>query len=391
MKIHPVVQHLGGTVTVTLQASFVGDSTDTTDKQRIGAYGDPFVNLGGLFVSPALPAIGTIALTGVPNPGETFAIDTQTFTWIATGAIGATGSTGATGATGAAGATGDAGATGATGDTGLTGATGDTGSTGSTGDTGDTGATGAIGETGGPGAPGGPGGAGGPGGTGGDGGAGGPGGAGGIGGPGDTGLTGISGATGATGATGNSGATGAVGPIGNTGQTGPTGVTGPLATGQVLLGSDALTSAANIITAITAAALTTVTAAINGSIITITAVTNGEAGNQIAFVNSSSNMIMTGVSNLGETQWGREAITFQLGSSEISRGVTTQMALTPISFMKQLPLGSPGLLPTQAVVADPVTAAAAWCELMDSRISLVMTALRGNEPPQLVALPDSTV
>ena len=52
MKIHPVVQHLNSVVTVTLQASFVGDSTDVTDKTRISAYGDPKVNLAGTFVDP---------------------------------------------------------------------------------------------------------------------------------------------------------------------------------------------------------------------------------------------------------------------------------------------------------------------------------------------------
>lgn len=58
MLIHPVVQHLGGTVTVTLQASFVGGqtgatgATDDSDKARIAAYGDPRVNLGGTFVDP---------------------------------------------------------------------------------------------------------------------------------------------------------------------------------------------------------------------------------------------------------------------------------------------------------------------------------------------------
>lgn len=52
MKIHPVVQHLNSVVTVTLQASFVGDSTDATDKTRIAAYGDPQVNMAGTFVDP---------------------------------------------------------------------------------------------------------------------------------------------------------------------------------------------------------------------------------------------------------------------------------------------------------------------------------------------------
>ncbi len=52
MFLHPVVRHLGGVVSVTLQASFNGDATDTEDKQRISAYGDPQVNLAGSFVDP---------------------------------------------------------------------------------------------------------------------------------------------------------------------------------------------------------------------------------------------------------------------------------------------------------------------------------------------------
>lgn len=52
MKLHPIVQHLNGIVMVTLQAQFVGDATDATDKQRISAYGDPKVNMAGTFVDP---------------------------------------------------------------------------------------------------------------------------------------------------------------------------------------------------------------------------------------------------------------------------------------------------------------------------------------------------
>lgn len=52
MFLHPVVNHLGGIVSVTLQASFVGDATDQTDKERISAYGDPQVNMAGTFVDP---------------------------------------------------------------------------------------------------------------------------------------------------------------------------------------------------------------------------------------------------------------------------------------------------------------------------------------------------
>lgn len=39
-------------MSVTLQSSFVGDTDDTTDKQRIAAYGDPLVNMAGTFVDP---------------------------------------------------------------------------------------------------------------------------------------------------------------------------------------------------------------------------------------------------------------------------------------------------------------------------------------------------
>jgi len=53
MRIHPSVVHQNGIVSVTIRASFIGDSTDITDQQRIQAYGDPTVNLGGLFTDPA--------------------------------------------------------------------------------------------------------------------------------------------------------------------------------------------------------------------------------------------------------------------------------------------------------------------------------------------------
>ena len=53
MKIHPNVSHVSGVVTVILQAQFTGDSTDAADRTRIGAYGDPQVNLGGTFSDPS--------------------------------------------------------------------------------------------------------------------------------------------------------------------------------------------------------------------------------------------------------------------------------------------------------------------------------------------------
>ena len=53
MKVHPVYSQLNGIITVTLQAQFVGDSTDPSDKTKIAAYGDPQVNLGGTYTDPS--------------------------------------------------------------------------------------------------------------------------------------------------------------------------------------------------------------------------------------------------------------------------------------------------------------------------------------------------
>jgi hypothetical protein len=53
MKLHPVIQQNGGIISVSVQAQFVGDGTDPTDKQKIQAFGDPKVNLGGLFTDPS--------------------------------------------------------------------------------------------------------------------------------------------------------------------------------------------------------------------------------------------------------------------------------------------------------------------------------------------------
>jgi hypothetical protein len=52
MQVQPSVTQVNGIVTVTMKAAFVGDPTDATDQQRITAYGDPIVNLGGLFTDP---------------------------------------------------------------------------------------------------------------------------------------------------------------------------------------------------------------------------------------------------------------------------------------------------------------------------------------------------
>jgi len=52
MKIHPVVTQQNGIISVVLQASFIGDTTDATDKAKILGLGDPNVNIAGTFTDP---------------------------------------------------------------------------------------------------------------------------------------------------------------------------------------------------------------------------------------------------------------------------------------------------------------------------------------------------
>lgn len=52
MRVHPIVTHVGGIVSVTLQSQFVAELTDTADQSKIQAYGDIQVNLGGTFADP---------------------------------------------------------------------------------------------------------------------------------------------------------------------------------------------------------------------------------------------------------------------------------------------------------------------------------------------------
>lgn len=249
MLIHPVVQHLNGAVTVTLQASFVGDGTDATDKQRIGAYGDPLVNLVGTIVDTAHPAIGTITLAGLPSLSDSFVIGSQTFTWVASGT----------------------------------------------------------------------------------------------------------------------------------------------ALGNVVIGVDAAACATNIVTSISRDIPSVATAERVGSTVIVTAVTPGVNGNSLNFTEASTNVTMDGSGKLGGTTAGRDALSFQFGAAEVWKGVTTQMAATPVRFMTQLPFGSTGQTPYEAIVADPVIAATVWVATMASRISAVMTDLRAKSPSQLVTLSDSTV
>ena len=52
MNLHPVLSQQNGLISVTLQASFIGSSTDTADKAKIQALGDPEVNIAGTFQDP---------------------------------------------------------------------------------------------------------------------------------------------------------------------------------------------------------------------------------------------------------------------------------------------------------------------------------------------------
>jgi len=57
MLISNSVTQSNGVISVVLTASFVGDSTDPTDKQKIAAFGDPKINLAGrLLADPNNPS-----------------------------------------------------------------------------------------------------------------------------------------------------------------------------------------------------------------------------------------------------------------------------------------------------------------------------------------------
>jgi hypothetical protein len=52
MQIKAIVTQANGIISVILQALFVGDPTDATDKAKIAAFGDPQVNIAGTFTDP---------------------------------------------------------------------------------------------------------------------------------------------------------------------------------------------------------------------------------------------------------------------------------------------------------------------------------------------------
>lgn len=51
MLFHPQVTHLNGVVSLSFIVNFVGDATDIEDRERISSYGEPLVNLGGVFAN----------------------------------------------------------------------------------------------------------------------------------------------------------------------------------------------------------------------------------------------------------------------------------------------------------------------------------------------------
>ena len=56
MRIHPLVNHINGIITLQFSIQMVGDLTDADDRARMSAYGEPLINLGGVFSNGALPS-----------------------------------------------------------------------------------------------------------------------------------------------------------------------------------------------------------------------------------------------------------------------------------------------------------------------------------------------
>jgi hypothetical protein len=56
MRLNAIVSQANGIISVTIQALFVGDPTDATDKAKIAAFGDPVVQIAGNFSDPSNPS-----------------------------------------------------------------------------------------------------------------------------------------------------------------------------------------------------------------------------------------------------------------------------------------------------------------------------------------------
>ena len=55
MQVKAIVSQSTGIISVQIQALFVGDQTDQSDKQKIAAFGDPVINMAGSFADPSNP------------------------------------------------------------------------------------------------------------------------------------------------------------------------------------------------------------------------------------------------------------------------------------------------------------------------------------------------
>src|SRR5208337_1428567 len=72
MLVKNIVTPSNGVILVQLQALFVGDPTDASDKQKIAAFGDPLVNLAGrTLVDPNNPSFNFGFQTDQLNVGIT--------------------------------------------------------------------------------------------------------------------------------------------------------------------------------------------------------------------------------------------------------------------------------------------------------------------------------
>src|SRR5271157_4451830 len=78
MKINAIVSQSNGIISVTLQALFVGDMTDASDKAKIAAFGDPEVNIAGNFTDPNNPAFTFQFPTTQKYVGVTTQLSSQT-------------------------------------------------------------------------------------------------------------------------------------------------------------------------------------------------------------------------------------------------------------------------------------------------------------------------
>lgn len=78
MKVQAVVTQANGIIQVRIQALFVGDATDATDKALIGAFGDPEVNIAGSFTDPNNPAFTFQFPTTQNYQGITTSLSSQT-------------------------------------------------------------------------------------------------------------------------------------------------------------------------------------------------------------------------------------------------------------------------------------------------------------------------